>query len=114
MTTMRMFLSVGALVLAVNPALAQQAAPAFPRNTGYAEARQSLVGLGWAPVTLPDADRCPPRDGRCAGRPEMLSCSGTGIAACAFTWRRGDTLIEVLTAGEVPVVTGTRCRAGCR
>jgi hypothetical protein len=112
--TMRTLITAVAVLLSLVPALAQQRLPNFPRNTGYGEARQSLIGLGWSPVTLPDADRCPARDERCAGRPEMLSCSGTGIAACAFTWKRGDTLIEVFTAGEAPVVTGVRCRAGCR
>lgn len=111
---MRPFLVLAALVLSTGSGLAQQGLPSFPRETAYVEARRSLAGLGWSPVTLPDADRCPSGDGRCAGRPEMLSCSGTGIAACAFTWRRGDTLIEVFTAGEIPVVTGVRCRAGCR
>lgn len=111
---MRIVLSMVVTAMLLVPAMAQQGLPTFPRETGYAEARRSLTGLGWSPVTLPDADRCPRNDERCAGRPEMLSCSGTGIAACAFTWRRGDTLIEVFTAGENPVVTGIRCRAGCR
>jgi hypothetical protein len=111
---MRTCVTILALALSVTPVLAQQGLPTFPRETVYAEARRSLIGLGWSPVTLPDADRCSPRDGRCAGRPEMVACSGTGIAACAFAWRRGDTLVEVLTAGENPVVTGVRCRAGCR
>ena len=61
------------------------------------------------------ADACPAGDARCAGRPEMLACSGTGVAACVFTWRRGGALIEVGTVGEeAPSVSGVRCRSGCR
>lgn len=111
---MRLLIPFIAVGLSVAPALAQSGAPSFPPGTSYAEARDSLIGLGWSPVTLPGSDRCSRNDERCAGRPEMHACSGTGLAPCAFTWRRGDTLVEVLTVGERPVVNGARCRAGCR
>jgi hypothetical protein len=111
--SVRFLISFAVIGLSVAPTFAQNPAPTFPNGTSYAEARDSLIGLGWSPVTLPGSDLCSRNDERCAGRPEMHACSGTGLAPCAFAWRRGDTLIEVLTIGERPVVNGSRCRAGC-
>jgi hypothetical protein len=90
--------------------------PSFPKNTDYREARRSLIGLGYAPVKLPDADVCEKGDGRCEGFPEMLSCSGTGAAHCVFVWRsKRDMLVEIVTIGEGNAgVYAVRCRANCR
>lgn len=92
-----------------------QSVPRLPNKTPYAEARTTLMGLGWQPVRVPEADKCDADDDRCAGRPEMLSCSGTGLARCTFLWRRNDALIEVGTYGEIePIrVDRVKCRAGC-
>jgi hypothetical protein len=104
-----------ALVTLWGVASAAERLPTFPKETPYAEARRSLIALGWQPVTLPDADKCDADDPRCKGRPEMLACSGTGLARCIFTWKRKDTLIEVTTFGEQEaIVERLRCRAGCR
>lgn len=88
--------------------------PTFPKQTDYGDARRSLLALGWAPVTMPDADACDDDD-RCRGRPEMEACAGTGLGNCSFTWKRNGTLIAVGTIGETrPTVMGVQCRAGCR
>lgn len=109
------FTLAGSLFLAswVGSAFAADKLPKLPKDTEYSEARRSLLALNWAPVKLPDADTCQDGDDRCKDRPEMLACAGTGQANCVFTWKRGDTLIEVMTIGEMPVVSGVRCRAGC-
>ena len=69
---------------------AAERAPVFPKGTAYGQARRSLLALGWSPVRLPDADECAKDDKRCEGRPEMSSCSGTGLARCLFIWRKGE------------------------
>lgn len=103
--------------------------PKFPPHTPYIEARSSLRALGYSPMAMPDADevsreRCgftpgspiddtryPSGDARCFA--EMEACAGTGLGPCIFTWRRGETIIEVFTVGEEPQVSGTRCRVNC-
>ena len=101
--------------------------PRFPKGTPYAEARQSLKALGYHPNALPDVDDV--SRGRCGYKPdslaetklnddmrcfpEMEACAGTGLGPCVFSWRRGDTLIDVLTTNELPVVSGVACRVNC-
>lgn len=87
------------------------AAESLPKLAGqdYGKARAALLRQGWQPVTLPDADRCMAGDKRCAGRPEMHVCAGTGMAPCVFVWRRKATMIDVVTEGEDrPVVRHVR------
>jgi hypothetical protein len=80
-TAMRSFAALLAALCLAAPAVAQPpAAPGAP----YAVARQALLAAGWEPLRVPDADRCAPRDARCEGRPEMVACTGTGLAPCAF------------------------------
>ncbi|WP_198371344.1 hypothetical protein [Roseomonas rosulenta] len=98
-----------ALVLMPLAAGAQAPPPVTP-GTPYEQARRALLADGWQPLRDPDADRCSQTDRRCAGRPEMLACSGTGAANCLFGWQRGGTTIEVITEGEDTVVTGLRRR----
>jgi hypothetical protein len=90
--------------------------PSFPKRTPYAEARESLIALGWKPaVTSSDPKRCAPGADECAKYPETVACSGTGLARCMFLWRRGETLIEIGTFGEeMRFVDRVRCCAGCR
>jgi hypothetical protein len=101
--------------------------PRFPKGTPYAQVRQSLKALGYRPNALPDADdvsraQCGYKpdslaetklndDMRCF--PEMEACAGTGLGPCIFSWRRGDTLIDVLTTHELPVVSGVACGVNC-
>jgi hypothetical protein len=106
--------ALASLLALTTAAAATERLPALTRGTPYATVRNTLLALGWRPITLPDADRCPPRDSRCQGRPEMSSCAGTGLANCLFTWKRNNTVIGVSTIGEDPIVDGTRCQSGCR
>ena len=85
--------------------------PKFPGDTPYQEARRSLIALGYKPASLPGADKCNKGDGRCF--PEVESCAGTGLGQCIYTWRRGETLIEVFTVNERPIVQAVRCRINC-
>lgn len=104
--------------------------PRFPRGTPYAEARKSLKALGYHPNVLPDSDavsrgRCgykpdslvEPKPGagdddtRCF--PEMIACAGTGLGQCIYSWRHGETLIDVFTTNEIPGVSGVACRVNC-
>ena len=107
---------VGLAMLASGVAVASERLPSFPKNTDYREARRSLIGLGYAPIKLPDADECMTGDRRCEGHPEMSSCAGTGRAQCIFVWKsKTNALIEVVTVGEDnPGVSAVRCRANCR
>lgn len=94
------------------PAIAQEL-PSLRSGTPYVAARQQLIRQGWKPVTVPGSDACSSGDERCQGRPEMVSCSGTGMAACSFAWRRSRVLVHVFTQGEVaPVVSGVERRGG--
>jgi len=103
-------------LMASGAAWAVERLPSFPKNTDYREARRSLIGLGYKPITLPDADECSPGDGRCQGYPEMSSCAGTGLGQCLFVWKSpAGALIEIITVGENnPGVSAVRCRANCR
>jgi hypothetical protein len=103
----RMLLLCLALAL---PAAAQPALPQIAPGTPYGDARAALLAAGWQPLRDPEADRCGARDERCAGRPEMVACAGTGMAQCLFAWQRGGVAIEVITAGEDARVTGMRRR----
>jgi hypothetical protein len=106
--------------------------PRFPKGTPYSEARQSLKALGYRPNALPDSDAV--SRGQCGYKPdslvepksnenavdadmrcfpEMMACAGTGLGNCIYSWRRGQTLIDVFTTNEIPVVEGVRCRVNC-
>lgn len=96
-------------------ALAAEPLPKPRKDQDYARTREMLRAQGWTPVTLPDADSCQDGDARCAGRPEMFACAGSGFAQCLFTWRRGETVIDIVTVGEQPArFSAARCRSGCR
>lgn len=89
------------------------AAEALPKLVGqdYGKARAALLRQDWRPVALPDADACMAGDKRCAGRPEMYVCAGTGLGQCVFVWRRKAAVIDVMTEGEErPVVRYVRPR----
>jgi hypothetical protein len=89
---------------------AAQALPQIAAGTPYDQARRALLAEGWQPLRDPEADPCGATDRRCAGRPEMVACSGTGEAPCIFAWRRGGSTIEVITRGEETMVTALRAR----
>ncbi len=66
----------------------------------YAKVRLKLLKAGWKPFHSPDAGECLDGDARCAGRPEMENCAGTGLAPCVFLWKRKDKTIVIFTIGE--------------
>ncbi|MBT9549581.1 MAG: hypothetical protein IV088_01925 [Hydrogenophaga sp.] len=74
--------------------------PPFARGESYAQVRVVLMRDGWQPLISEDADKCMEDDSRCQGRPEMQSCSGSGLAMCRFTWQREGQRLAVCTAGE--------------
>ena len=74
--------------------------PTFAAEESYSSARVKLLAANWQPFLSQQADQCSADDVRCQGRPEMESCSGTGVAACRFLWRRDGMMIAVTTAGE--------------
>ena len=110
----RTLMSAILATLAASAACAD-ALPSFPMFTSYQSARQNLLRQGWLPWRLPNASTCSPGDNRCRGRPEMLSCEASGSATCIFTWKRGNSIIEVTTRGKESGlgVTGVKCQSGC-
>lgn len=107
-------LALASLLALTTAAAAAERLPNLTRGTPYASVRNILLAVGWRPVTLPGADRCSGRDSRCKDRPEMLSCAGTGMANCLFTWQRNNTVIGISTIGEDATFDGSECRSGCR
>lgn len=84
--------------------------PTFPSQTPYAEARHSLMALGYGPVRLPDVEKCDQSsDGTCF--PERESCNS---GACKYYWRRGDTIVQVETSGTPPTVSEVHCQTNCK
>ena len=110
---MRISKVIAVALAALSSASAAWGAEALPKLVGqdYGKARAALLRQDWQPVALPDADRCMAGDKRCAGRPEMYVCAGTGLGQCVFVWRRKAVVIDVMTEGEErPVVRYVRPR----
>ena len=87
----------------------QRPVPPFSRNESYAQVRVVLMRDGWQPVISKDADQCMDGDSRCEGRPEMLTCSGSGLAMCRFRWRREGQEVTICTAGEEQAMFHSVC-----
>ena len=72
-----------------------------------------LIRAGWRPVenvvdpTNPDLASGNGPAFVARGYRELVSCSGTGLGFCRFTFRRAGWLLHVVTAGEEP---GARVR----
>ena len=75
------------------------AVPSFSSGEPYREVREKLIKDGWRPVILADADVCIDDDVRCANRPEMEACSGSGLAPCKFLWSKDGYRLTVFTLG---------------
>jgi len=92
------------------------AIPTFVKGESYQAVRERLSKLNWKPATTADHDECLKGDGRCDRWPdEMQACSGTGEANCDFRWRKANTVIDVNTITDNPIVTSiTKCRTYCR
>lgn len=71
----------------------------FTKGQPYGEIREKLIEEGWDPVVSPDSDVCMEGDVRCANRPEMEACSGTGLAPCKFVWSKDGYNLNVFTVG---------------
>lgn len=78
--------------------------PHFQKHENYASVRSKMLKAGWKPFHAEDADTCEEGDVRCQGRPEMVSCAGTGMANCKFLWEKNGDTIAILTVGEDPAV----------
>lgn len=110
MRTSSLLAAAAAILLSIAPAVAAEALPKLV-GQDYGKARTALLRQNWQPVALPDADQCMAGDRRCAGRPEMYVCAGTGMGQCVFVWRRKAATIDVMTEGEErPVVRFVRTR----
>ena len=71
--------------------------------------RVVLMRDGWQPVISKDADQCMEGDTRCEGRPEMQTCSGSGLAMCRFRWQRDGQQLTICTAGEEQAMFHSIC-----
>src|SRR3954447_16548845 len=102
--TMKRIVLAGLMVCVAHSAATAGGLPSIKRGEPYEAARKSLIARGRQPARPADQeDNCSSWDDRCKW-PETVSCSGTGQGFCTFTWRRGDTLIQVGTKGERPRV----------
>jgi len=89
------------------------AIPSFPANTSYADARSSLLALGYGPAPLPDAGKCDANtDSTCF--PERLACTRTDSIHCDYFWRRGEQVIKVKTVAVPPTVAAIECQVNCK
>ena len=108
------FALVLTILLLVWPAMAATL-PQFAKGIAYSAARQRLLALGFAPVTVPNAARCARRgaaDQRCY--PELEACTGPQGDSCDYTWLRGQTIIAVHTSHLQPTVVALECVVNCR
>ncbi len=74
--------------------------PRFQKDEDYGSVREKMLAAGWTPLISPDADQCNEGDERCENRPEMESCSGSGMANCKFLWAGTNRNIAICTTGE--------------
>lgn len=74
--------------------------PKLKKGEGYEKVRAKMLKAGWKPFKAKDADICLKGDSRCEGRPEMQSCSGTGLGFCRFVWKRKAKTVVIFTVGE--------------
>ena len=98
------FLAISFLVSTVSAQTSRL--PRFRENESYARVRVKLIKAGWKPFHSPDADECYKSDKRCANRPEMESCAGTGLAPCRFLWKRKGKTVVIFTSGENTIYNG--------
>lgn len=74
--------------------------PRFKNGEPYSKVRTKMLSAGWKPYHSKDADQCTGDDKRCKGRPEMVSCAGSGMANCKFLWKRNKKTIAICTVEE--------------
>jgi hypothetical protein len=83
--------------------------PHFKKHENYASVRTAMIKAGWTPFHINEADECMSGDARCAGRPEMAHCAGTGQANCQFLWKKNGKTAGICTVGENPAVYANVC-----
>ena len=71
--------------------------PRFKKGEDYGVIRQKMLKAGWKPYHRKDADECSSKDVRCAGRPEMEACAGSGLGNCLFLWVKNKKIIAIGT-----------------
>ncbi|QSI31747.1 hypothetical protein GNX71_20050 [Variovorax sp. RKNM96] len=104
-------LAIWAAALMLGPlALAADDLPSLKTGEDYGAVRTKMIRAGWKPFHAPDADRCGSEDARCANRPEMVVCAGTGLANCKFLWKKSSRTVALCTAGETRAVFTGVCR----
>jgi clan AA aspartic protease (TIGR02281 family) len=86
--------------------------PVFPTSTAYADARRTLIALGYGPAPLSDSKCDTNTDSTCF--PERDACTKADGIQCDFFWRRGDQVIKVNTAALPPVVSSIECQVNCK
>ena len=68
----------------------------------YRAVRSRLMGLGYRPLRFIHAENpCPDGQTFCRKYPEVISCSGTGLAICEFAWIKNGKFFAVNTTGEL-------------
>jgi len=80
--------------------------PDLKKYEAYESVRQKMLQAGWKPYQAPGADSCYEEDSRCANRPEMSSCSGTGMGYCQFLWIKNNEITGICTIGEEALFEG--------
>lgn len=83
--------------------------PHFKKHENYASVRSAMLKAGWTPFHMDGADACSKGDARCAGRPEMAHCTGSGQANCQFLWKKNGKTAGICTVGEDPAVYANVC-----
>ncbi len=78
--------------------------PHFKKDESYAKIRVKMINAGWKPFHAKDSDKCYSNDPRCADRPEMHVCAGTGLGNCEFYWKYKGKLLAIYTIGEEDAV----------
>ncbi len=89
--------------------------PRIAEDTPYEEARDIMMAAGFSAAATAQPDDCAlGREDICQKWPETESCAGTGMGLCSFAWKKGATVVEIVTVGdETIVVRRARCRSGC-
>lgn len=105
------FLTTGIAALLLVPlASVANDVPSFKKGEDYGAVRTKMIKAGWVPFHASDADKCDSDDPRCTGRPEMVSCAGTGMANCKFLWKKDSRTVALCTVGEGKAVFDVVCR----
>jgi len=87
-------------------AAASTGLPHFEKQERYTSVRIKMIESGWKPFHSDNADTCLKGDTRCEDRPEMDSCTGTGLGNCRFLWEKDGIKTAICTIGDNAVFDG--------